>query len=191
MTWDWYRLSHLTWQQSSQKCWNYSFKNIWLFLFFEVFLTPFGLWVLCWMVNDEMYWLSRCCWSCWRSGEHLSFCHWPAFTRFSRASLTNMTMWRCTYVRISTAPASCCSSPWVMTHATYPLLCIQRGGNFSLREANQTSDSDYRGSASPPIFLWDHQSCWWARSLSQSCKAFSEADGWFRALVWTKRWHHH
>lgn len=109
----------------------------------------------------------------------------------SQALLTNLTMWQYTYVHIYAAQAACCISPWVMTRTTYPLLCTQRGGNFSLREANQTSDCDYRGSASPPIFLWDRQSCWWAKSLSQSCVAVSEADGVFWALVWTKRWHRH
>lgn len=53
-------------------------------------------------------------------------------------------------MQVSTAPASCRISPWVMTRATNPLLCIQRGGNFSLRAANQTSDSDYGGSGFTP-----------------------------------------
>lgn len=85
----------------------------------------------------------------------------------------------------------CSISPWVMTRATSPLLCIRWGGNFSLQGANQTSDFDYRGSASHSEFLWDHQNRWWAKSLSQCCDAFSEADGVFWALVWTKRWHYH
>lgn len=46
----------------------------------------------------------------------------------SQALLTNLTMWQYTYVHISAKQAACCISPWVMTHATYPLLCTQRGG---------------------------------------------------------------
>lgn len=130
-----------------------------------------------------------------KSTSHLvTNCHWPALTRtIDFSGLPNKYDHVVTNICTQTAPASCCIAPWVMTHATNPLLCIQwRGGYFLTPGGKLNIWFWLQGlSFTPPIFLLDLWSCWQAKSLSHPCKPFSGADGVSWALVWTKRWHRH
>lgn len=107
------------------------------------------------------------------SASHIvTNCQWPALKDYGffwqPHGLTNVTMWWCTYAHISTAPASCCIAPWVMTHSTNPLALYPTRGWFFTPggKSNIWFWLEGLSCTPPPVPLGDFQSCWQGQNLS-------------------------